>query len=209
MVVVLVDGIWGKGAVFGGLRARLEAEGHVCLVTALQPSNAAHGIRDLAEKLKRIIDREVGPDAPLAIVGFSMGCIVARIYLQQLGGVRRTVAFFALSGPHQGTWTAYGAIGKGARDLRPGSKVLQRLKSAETELSSTALFAYWTPFDLMIVPPTSARWRKAKILRVWTPLHRFVPCSRRVQTDILAQLRRTCGENRPAAKPLLGEGEAR
>ncbi len=205
MIVVLVDGIWGKGVVFGRLRARLEAEGHVCLATALQPSNAAHGIADLAEKLKRTIDSEVGADAPLAIVGFSMGCIVARIYLQQLGGMRRTAAFFALSGPHQGTWTAYGAIGKGACDLRPGSALLRSLDSTGTKFGGTALYAYWTPFDLMIVPASSARWRGAKTLRVWTPLHRFVPLTRRVQKSILGELRRIRDEGLLPAKPVSDE----
>ena len=138
-----------------------------------------------------------------------MGCIVARIYLQQLGGQRRTTAFFALSGPHQGTWTAYAALGKGARDLRPGSELLRSMDSPGTELAGTALFAYWTPFDLMILPAKSARWDKAKALRVWTLLHRFVPLSGRVQKDIVEQLRRIRAADVLAAKPVSDEEETK
>jgi triacylglycerol lipase len=190
MTVVLVDGIWGTGAIFGRLRGELTAHGHVCLVPSLRPSNAVHGVADLAAKLSRYIDTHAGANAPLTIVGFSLGCIVARYYLQQLGGYRRTRAFFALAGPHRGTWTAYGYLGQGARDLRPGSTLLRLLDSSCPCLSCVALHAYWTPFDLMIVPATSARWREASNLRVLTPLHRFLPTSRRVQRDILRHLQR-------------------
>jgi triacylglycerol lipase len=190
MTVVLVDGIWGTGAIFEPLRARLTAHGHPCLVPSLQPANARYGIADLAGKLKRFIDSRVEADSMLAIVGFSMGSIVARYYLQQLGGHHRTKAFFALSGPHRGTWTAYGYIGQGARDLRPGSTLLRTLDSSSSCLSSVALHAYWTPLDLMILPATSAQWRQAANLRIVTPLHRFMPGNPRVQSDILRHLQR-------------------
>lgn len=190
MTVILVDGIWGQGAAFKPLCAQLAAQGYACLVPVLQPTNAIHGVADLAGKLKRFIDSHVEPEEPLAIVGFSLGCIVTRFYLQQLGGHRRTKAFFALSGPHRGTWTAYGYIGQGARDLRPGSALLRLLESSSACLAGIALHAYWTPFDLMIMPATSAHWNAATNLRIPTLLHRFVPRDRRVQRDILRQLER-------------------
>lgn len=189
MIVVLVDGIWGKGRVFKRLRTHLTAQGYRCLIPSLHPSDAAFGIADLAGKLKRFIDARTGAEADLAIVGFSLGCIVARYYLQQLGGYRRTKAFFALSGPHRGTWMAYGYIGQGARELRPGSALLRELDSSSPCLASVALYAFWTPLDLMIVPATSARWPQATTVKVWTPLHRLMPIHRRVQADILRHLR--------------------
>jgi hypothetical protein len=50
------------------------------------------------------------------------------------------------------------------------------------------LYAYWTPFDLMIVPATSAQWRQATTRKVWTPLHRFMPTHHGVQSDIVRHL---------------------
>ena len=197
VTVVLVDGIWGKGAIFRSLCARITARGYTCLVPELRPSNAVHGVADLAMKLKRYIDSHTSPDTQLAIVGFSMGSILARYYLQVLGGFHRTRVFFALSGPHRGTWTAYGYFGLGARDLRPGSALLRLLDSSSAYLSDVALHAYWTPFDLMILPAVSARWHDANNVRIWMPLHRFVPLSRRVQEDILHQLQRARSSNVP------------
>ena len=190
MTVVLIDGIWGTGAIFEPLRARLTALGYPCLTPALSPSNAALGIADLAEKLKRFIDSRVGAETELAIVGFSLGCIVARYFLQQFGGYRCTKAFFALCGPHGGTWTAYGYIGQGARDLRPGSTLLRQLNVSSPCLSCVALYAYWTPFDLMIVPATSAQWQQATTRKIWTPLHRLMTTHRGVQSDIIRHLQR-------------------
>jgi triacylglycerol lipase len=185
-----VDGIWGEGAIFESLRARLTAQGHRCLVPVLRPTNAVHGVADLAAKLKRYIDSHTEADSDLVIVGFSLGAIVTRYYLQQLGGCRRTRAFFALSGPHRGTPTAFCYHGLGARDLRPGSELLRLLDESSACLSGVELHAYWTPVDLMILPATSARWTAARSVRIWTLLHRFVPKNRRVQADVVACLER-------------------
>ena|SRR5687768_8819763 len=192
MTVVLVDGIWGRGVVFSPLCERLTARGHRCLVPILQPNNAALGIADLAEKLKGFINARVDAESTISIVGFSLGCIVVRYYLQELGGYLRTRCFFAICGPHHGTWTAFGYHGLGARDLRPGSPLLRGLESSRAYLSCVSLHAYWTPFDLMILPATSAHWSEATCLRILSPLHRLMPRNRRVQSDILLNLERHC-----------------
>jgi pimeloyl-ACP methyl ester carboxylesterase len=94
--IVLVHGIFDNGAIFRRLVDALTRAGHRCWVPALKPADGRTGIRDLAAKLHAYIDRHLGTDAELALVGFSMGCIVSRHYLQMLGGVRRTKAFFAI-----------------------------------------------------------------------------------------------------------------
>ena len=206
MTVVLVDGIWGRGRIFKPLCVRLEAHGHRCFVPTLLPGNAVHGIADLATKLKDFIDDRVGPDKPFALVGFSLGCIVSRYYLQQLGGHLRVPCFFAICGPHRGTWIAYCYYGHGARDVRPGSLLLQLLDSTRERLSSVALHAYWTPFDLSILPATSARWKEAAIVKLWIPFHPFAPLSSRLQTDILWHLESNGSVER--AEPDLGPKRA-
>jgi triacylglycerol lipase len=183
-----VDGIWGNGTGFKSLCARLAAQGYSCLVPALQPNNAVHGIADLAVKLQRYIEARVPADTPITMIGFSMGSIVARYYLQELEGHRRAKALFAVCGPHRGTWTAYAYHGQGARDLRPGSSLLRRLDASRSRLAHLALHAYGTPFDLMILPATSTHWPDATNLRVWTPLHRFMQTNRRVHEDIVRRL---------------------
>ena len=200
MNVVLVHGIFDNGAIFRRLVAVLEAQGHRCWVPVLnKPADGRRGIEDLAQKFKAYIDQHLPPTVPLAIIGFSMGCIVCRQYMQVLGGALRTLAFFAISGPHRGTLTAYLYFGRGAEDLRPGSPLLSHLSQSEARLAGVRLFSYWTSRDLVIVPASSGRWAAAEhTLNVKTALHRFMPSHRGVCADIVHQLR--CLEAEGAAR---------
>src|SRR5579862_9754859 len=107
MHVVMVHGFLNSGRLFGPLRRRLEASGHLCLAPTLHPRDGRSGIPDLAGKLAAIIASGVPAQAPLAVIGFSMGALVARYYLQILGGSRRTRAFLSIAGPYRGSLNAY------------------------------------------------------------------------------------------------------
>lgn len=189
MDIVLVHGIFDNGAMFKHLVQALESNGHKCWVPALKPADGRLGIHDLATKLQAYIDKHIGPLADIAIVGFSMGCIVSRQYMQVLGGASRTKAFFAISGPHSGTLTAYLYFGQGAKDMRPGSELLKNLRQSESSLKQVSLFAYWTSRDIMIVPASSCNWSAVpKALNAKAVLHRFMPSNRLVCADIVHQL---------------------
>jgi triacylglycerol lipase len=190
MNVVLVHGIFNNGSVFKRMVRALEAAGHRCWTPSLRPADGRTGIHDLACKLKAYIDAHLAPDVPVAIVGFSMGCIVARQYIQVLGGMARTAALFAIAGPHDGTVLAYAYPGQGARDMRPGSSLLENLKRTEDRLDGLELFVYWTSLDVTIVPAASSNWRLGAgslDARAW--LHRLMPGNAKVCADIT---RRVC-----------------
>jgi triacylglycerol lipase len=190
MNIVLVHGIFDNGAIFARLVRALEGEGHRCWAPSLTPSDARHGISDLAIKLNGYIEKNIDPDAPLVIVGFSMGCIIARYYMQVLGGCHRTKAFFAISGPHSGTLTAYLYFGQGAKDMRPRSILLRQLRGSEDRLKDIQVFAYWTSLDTTIVPASSGNWLLAHhSLNAKALLHRFMPGNRLVCSDIVRRLR--------------------
>lgn len=188
MKVILVHGIFDTDKIFKPMRRILEADGHECYAPSLKPSDARLGIIDLAEKLKEDIDQKLGTQQPIAIIGFSMGCLVSRHYIQQLGGYKRTKAFFAISGPHNGTMTAYCYIGKGARDMRPNSPFLTGLLNSEDKLSGIALYAYRTPFDAMIIPSRSSDWNIAKNKQVNALIHSLMLKDKSVRADILSNL---------------------
>ena len=189
MNIVLVHGIFDSGAIFKRLVCALEEQGHKCWVPTLKPSDGRRGIHDLALKLKVYIDENIGPNVELALVGFSMGCIVSRQYMQILGGAHRTRAFFAISGPHRGTLTAYLYFGQGAKDMRPGSELLRNLSQSENRLSEVRLFAYWTSRDITIFPASSCSWSATShVLNVKAMLHQFMPSNRQMCADIVQQM---------------------
>ncbi|MGJ7606990.1 esterase/lipase family protein [Variovorax sp. LT1R20] len=189
MNVVLVHGIFDDGGIFQRLERCLRDAGYQCWVPALKPADGRRGIHDLACKLKAYIDDRIGPAEPIAIVGFSMGCIVSRHYLQLLDGHARTRALFAISAPHQGTLVAYLYPGKGARDMRPGSPLLEELKRTEDCLARMAVFGYWTSFDATVFPARSSHWPLASSsLNARALLHRFMPANERVCADIVRRM---------------------
>ena len=193
MEIVLVHGFGDSGRRFARLQRRLDAAGHHCHCPTLKPADARYGIADLAQKLAAYIDAQLPSSTHFAVVGFSMGCLIARTYLQQLGGAARAYAFFAISGPHHGSWLAYGYPGQGCREMRRGSAFLQQLAQSVDALTPLPLFAYRTPFDLMVLPSRSAHWPQAHNKVVPTLLHRGMVSSKVVAEDIIGQLARLDG----------------
>jgi triacylglycerol lipase len=187
--IVLVHGIFQtQWRCFGFLRKDLERRGVDCLTPSLQPADGRDGLPALAAQLKREIDARFGPDERLVVIGFSMGGLVSRHYLQELGGAARCDGFFTISSPHHGTGTAHLCYGEGARQMRPGSDFLRNLAATEDRLGQMPVVSYHTPADLIILPATSSVWQRAENLSVPCPLHPLMTFSPRVRGDILARL---------------------
>ena len=123
-----------------------------------------------------------------AIIGFSMGALVVRYYLQELGGYRRADAFFSICGPHAGTLTAYMYPSEGVYQMRPRSEFLIRLDQSADRLAGIPITCYWTPFDLMVRPIESAKWLRAEHVRIPAPLHSIMVFDRRLYRDIEQRL---------------------
>ncbi len=188
MNVILIHGWMNTGGIFRRLHGELESRGHSVVSPSLKPRSAHLGIADLAIKVAALADERFGPDAPLAIVGFSMGGIVARYYVQCLGGHERTKGLFVISSPLRGTLMAYLWPCQGTRDMRPGSRLQRELDATCDCLSDVELHTYWTPLDLMIVPSSSSRWPLAKETRLWLPLHPMMPRSTRIRRDLCEKI---------------------
>lgn len=186
--VVLVHGILEDGTAFNSLRQRLETHGIQCHVPQLKPNDARDGIDQLAETLKDGIDAEFGPDARFAMVGFSMGGLVSRHYLQNLGGAERCDSFITVSSPHHGTKMAYTYPGKGARQMRPGSTFLRKLEETEHRLGDMPVVSYRTPMDLIILPTESSVWKRAENYSHPVILHPLMLHSKPVLDDIEKRL---------------------
>jgi triacylglycerol lipase len=109
----------------------------------------------LAERLGRHLERQLVPDGPVDLLGFSMGAVVARSWIQLLGGHRRTRRFISVAGPHHGTLTAQPiphAWLPGLADMKIGSPFLRRLNADLAPLRSIDCRSFFTRADLMVVP---------------------------------------------------------
>jgi triacylglycerol lipase len=184
----MAHGFWDTGSVFWAMARDLRAAGYLPHHPTLHPRDGRLGLLDLAGKLSAEIDAHVPPGEKCALVGFSMGTLVSRVYLQKLGGLGRVHTFFSIAGPHAGTRTAYLYPGQATREMRPESALLQELNSTVGMLSAVSVYSYWTPYDFMILPPTSSVLPVGENIRVPCWLHPLMVFNRSVRGHILEQL---------------------
>lgn len=185
---VLVHGFAETGSSFALLKRRLEEQGIRCYVPRLKPADGRGGLEKIAAGLKRDIDRELGPDSRFAMVSFSMGGIVSRVYLQELGGAARCDTLITISSPHHGTQAARLYPTQGAAEMRPNSPFLAKLDASTYRLGTMPVVSYRTPLDLVILPPRSSVWDRAENLEYPVILHPLMLSSQRVLADIERRL---------------------
>jgi triacylglycerol lipase len=186
--VVLVPGFLETGSSFRWMTKRLSSQGYECLVPRFRPSDGRQGLENLAEDLKREIEAAFGPEEPFSIIAFSMGGLVSRYYLQQLGGAERCQKLFTISSPHNGTLVAHIYPGQGANQMRPGSGFLTQLAETEPALGKMPVVSYRTPMDLIILPASSSVWQRAENFEFPVLLHPLMLTSRPVMADIERRL---------------------
>ena len=184
--VVFVHGIWqNESRCFGHLRRKLESCGVECIAPSLLPSDGRDGIEALAQQLKEAIEFRFPQDERFVLVGFSMGGLVARHYLQDLGGVERCDGLVTISTPHHGTRMAYLYFGKGAAEMRPGSVFLSDLHLGQDRLGKLPIISYRTPSDLVILPSTSSIWNLAWNIEIPAIMHQTITASPALMEDFM------------------------
>ena len=186
--VVLVHGMFGNSSQMDPVRKRLEKQGFECLSPSLKPADGRAGLDQLAAVLKQQIDSNFNKSEPFAIIAYSMGGIISRQYLQNLGGAGRCAAFITISSPHHGSNAAWLYPGKGAAQMRPGSEFLAALDSSDDKLGKIEVVSYRTPLDLMILPSKSSIWDRAENLHFPVAMHPLMLRSDRVLSDIEKRL---------------------
>jgi triacylglycerol lipase len=186
---VLVHGINDTRRKFKTMQATFEDNGYRCIAPSLTPKNGSKGLEFLAMQLKDIIDTErKGSDAAFCLVGFSMGGLVSRYYLQELDGYRTVSQFFSISSPHHGSLLAYLSAKKGVTQMRPDSEFLRSLEQSSSHLNNIPCYSYWTPFDVIILPASSSIWKKAENIKINSLCHPFMVKNQQVIADILAKV---------------------
>ena len=188
--VVMVHGIFqDEWRCFGRLRRELEAQGVECICPSLKPADARNGLPALAEQLKKAIDAKWKPNDRFVLIGFSMGGLIGRHYLQDMGGASRCDGIFTVATPHYGTRMAWMWYGEGAHQMRPGSEWLAKLASTEYKLGKMPAVTYRTCADLVIVPSYNCDWARAENVRVSCPIHALMSCDPDVRRDLISRMK--------------------
>lgn len=186
--VVLVHGMWDTCSVFGKMTTNLQKWGWTVYSLDLIPCNGDASLEELAQQLQTFVAANLPADRPFDLVGFSMGGIVSRYYLQRLGGLARVQRFITIASPHQGTLIAYGSLRPGSIQMRPNSVFLNGLNEQLQQLANLNFTSIWTPFDAMIVPAHSSVLPIAQNVSIPVLVHAWMVSDDRVISAVCQAL---------------------
>lgn len=152
-VVVFVHGFLAAGPVFDPMRLHVEKQ--TGLPTIDFTYSPLAGFDRITRGLSVHVERVVPHGATVSVVGHSLGGLVARWWVQEMGGHRRVDRVVTIATPHAGTHNARGKPGSVAAALRPGSPVIERLTRGRPSVTAphTTIVA---GCDRMCTPPESA-----------------------------------------------------
>lgn len=150
--LVFVHGLAANRSGFLPLQAYLRLHGHRRQICVDYRSSGT--LERLALHLKREIDAAVG-GGRIDIVAHSMGGLLARFYVQALGGARRVDRLITLGTPHHGTHAATFLPSTLVRQLMPDGPFIGYLNSLEPpeQVEMTSVIA---GRDVLIQPAESA-----------------------------------------------------
>ena len=158
--LVLVHGLWDTPRLFHRLIQGLDQPKRPLLAPHLPHGLGWVPLRQLASRLDQHIQQRFGSETRIDLLGFSMGGVIGRVWLQELGGSRRTRRFISVGSPQQGTLTAQWIprwLFAGLADMKRGSALLRSLNADPSPLRDVDCVSYFCRWDLMVVPGWQAR----------------------------------------------------
>jgi triacylglycerol lipase len=159
-VVVLVHGFFASAGVWRPMKQTLTE------VTGAKVASFTHapgvGIDRIARSLAKIVER-ISARSRVHLIGHSLGGLVARWYVQELGGHTRVAQTISLGAPFGGTERAHPFPFLVGRDLGRSSPLLARLRERahEHDVPHTSLVGEG---DLMVVPAESAVFPRGDVI---------------------------------------------
>jgi triacylglycerol esterase/lipase EstA (alpha/beta hydrolase family) len=126
-------------------------------------------VRRSAMHLKNFVERVVAREdaEQVDIVAHSLGGVVARYYIERLGGKRRVARLVTIASPHRGTVLGRIGLVRSAKELAHGSDFLDELGSPSPGVAYTSI---WSRADAIVVPAESASIAPAGEDRVFDDL---------------------------------------
>jgi triacylglycerol lipase len=188
--ILLVHGLTDTSHKMRKIASHLRGLGWKVYDINLTPNTGDAKLEVLAQQVADLVDRIFPPDQPIDLLGFSMGGLVSRYYIQRLGGIDRVQRFITISSPHNGTVAAYFTTRPGCIQMRPNHRFIEDLNGDLDMLDQISVTSIWTPFDLMIVPPRSSQLGIGTDIRLPVLSHVQMVFDRRTLNAIVEALTR-------------------
>lgn len=161
--VILLHGYGHNRSGWLVLQRRLRRAGFTSIHT-LNYLPFVDGVPGLAQRLAQRVEqvRELTGHEKVHLVGHSLGGVLARWYVQELGGDRHVDTAVTVATPHEGTIAAWAPLGRAIRDVRPESPVIRRLArgARRTDVRWVGLYSN---VDAFVLPARSAMIRNPEL----------------------------------------------
>ena len=131
-VVVFVHGIFASAGVFRPMRRALSLNSKLKFASFTHAPGV--GVKRIAGRLAELLD-ELPSGVRVHIIGHSLGGIVARWYVQELGGHARATQTISLASPFGGAALAAAFPFSVGADLREGSSLLEAIRRGATRVT--------------------------------------------------------------------------
>ena len=154
--ILLVHGVLVNDGMWVWFRRRLKRLGAGPVYTLnYGPPHA--GIERFARQLARKIDAVCAATGAeqIAVIGHSMGGLVARAYLRRFGPTR-VARVVTIGTPHHGSMLAWSFPGESLSQMHPNNAWLAELNREEGGPTPVPITSIWSRHDSMVIPQASA-----------------------------------------------------
>ena len=173
--IILLHGLWNTSEIFSSITSELDEKGIEYYAPTLEHSYGMTSIVELTSLLNEFILEKYGLKKEIDILGFSMGGIIGRNWLQKFNGYKRTRRFITIGSPHNGTLTSQLIPKfpfKGISEMKINSSLLRNLSRNDFLLKDIDCISFYTFWDLMVFPGWWANLKNGEKISLKVLKHR-------------------------------------
>ena len=189
--IILIHGLWNTSSIFSSITSKLDEIGIEYFAPTLNHSYGITSIIDLSKILNELILEKYGLEKEIDILGFSMGGIIGRYWLQKFNGYKRTRRLISIGSPHKGTLMAQ-LVPKypfrGISEMKINSKFLRELAKNDFFLDGIECISFFTYWDLMVFPGWWTNLNLGKKISVKVFKHRNLVSNKTVIDSIINEI---------------------
>ena len=187
----MIHGLWNTASIFSSITAKLDDIGIEYFAPTLKHSFGMTSIIDLTNTLNKLVLEKYGFQKELDILGFSMGGIIGRYWIQKFNGYKRTRKFISIGSPHKGTLIAQLVPiypFRGISEMKIRSNFLRELAKNDFLLDDIECVNFFTYWDFMVFPAWWTNLNLGKKISVKIYKHRNLVRNKFVVDKIIEKI---------------------
>jgi len=153
--IILIHGLWNTSSIFSLISSKLDEKEVEYFAPTLNHAFGMTSIVELTNLMDQLIVEKYGLEQEIDILGFSMGGIIGRYWINKFNGHKRTKRFITIGSPHNGTLTSQ-LVPKypfrGISEMKINSSFLRDLANYDYFLNDIDCISFFTYWDLMVFP---------------------------------------------------------